>query len=108
VITAAAFPAEHENDLLTNRTYINVHTLNARGGRIAGTLVLVAGDSGEFDLDGDVDWDDYKTFTLCFGGSDNPPADTCPEGVAADLDDDGDVDLIDWGGFQNAFTGPAS
>jgi len=60
---------------------------------------------GDFDFDGDVDLSDFTQFQLCFGGSNNPPAPTCPPGVDADLDDDGDVDLADFLIFQQNFTG---
>jgi len=60
---------------------------------------------GDFDGDGDVDLSDFVTFQLCFGGSNNPPAATCPPGVDADLDGDGDVDLADFLIFQQNFTG---
>ena len=55
--------------------------------------------------DGDVDLSDFTVFQLCFGGSNNPPAPTCPPGANADLDDDGDVDLADFLIFQQNFTG---
>ena len=60
---------------------------------------------GDFDGDGDVDLSDFVTFQLCFGGSNNPPAPTCPPGIDADLDGDGDVDLADFLIFQQNFTG---
>src|SRR3990170_861638 len=60
---------------------------------------------GDFDGDGDVDLSDFTQFQLCFGGSNNPPAPTCPPGVDADLDGDGDVDLADFLIFQQNFTG---
>jgi len=60
---------------------------------------------GDFDGDGDVDLTDFVQFQLCFAGSNNPPAPTCPAGVNADLDADGDVDLGDFLIFQQNFTG---
>jgi len=60
---------------------------------------------GDFDGDGDVDLSDFLVFQQCFGGSNNPPAPTCPPGVDADLDGDGDVDLADFLIFQQNFTG---
>jgi len=64
-----------------------------------------AGPCGDFDGDGDVDLSDFTQFQLCFGGSNNPPAPTCPPGVDADCDGDGDVDLADFLIFQQNFTG---
>jgi len=64
-----------------------------------------AGPCGDFDGDGDVDLTDFTQFQLCFGGSNNPPAPTCPPGVDADCDNDGDVDLADFIIFQQNFTG---
>ena len=63
---------------------------------------------GDLDGDGDVDLSDFTVFQLCFGGSNNPPAGTCPPGIDADLDDDGDVDLADFLIFQQNFTGSQS
>src|SRR3972149_5326677 len=67
-----------------------------------GLRVLVPGD---FDGDGDVDLSDFLIFQQCFGGSNHPPAPTCPGGASADLGGDGDVDLADFLIFQQNFTG---
>jgi len=70
------------------------------------TYTLTFGrDAGDLDGDGDVDLSDFVSFQLCYGGSNNPPAATCPAGVDADLDGDGDVDLADFLIFQQNFTG---
>jgi len=61
--------------------------------------------AGDLDSDGDVDLSDFTVFQICFGGSNNPPAPTCPPGVDADLDGDGDVDLADFLIIQQNFTG---
>lgn len=61
--------------------------------------------AGDFDGDGDVDAADFNVFSQCFGGSLNPPAPTCPDGVDADLDDDGDVDTLDFVLFSQNYTG---
>lgn len=60
---------------------------------------------GDFDGDGDVDTIDFTVFVQCFGGSNNPPAPTCPPGVDADCDNDGDVDVADFLDFGQNFTG---
>lgn len=60
----------------------------------------------DFDIDGDVDLNDFAQFALCFAGSFNPPAVSCPPGIDADFDDDADVDLSDYAMFSQQFTGP--
>jgi len=73
-----------------------------------GSFAILAGGGGppgDLDGDGDVDLSDFTVFQLCFGGSNNPPAPTCPAGADADLDGDGDVDLADFLIFQQNFTG---
>jgi len=70
-----------------------------------GATIAVVPAPGDFDGDGDVDLSDFTVFQLCFGGSNNPPATTCPPGIDADLDGDGDVDLADFIIFQQNFTG---
>lgn len=60
---------------------------------------------GDTDGDGDVDVADYTVFTQCFGGSENPPAATCPPGVDVDCDGDGDVDVNDFVMFGQNYTG---
>ncbi|UCG16717.1 MAG: Ig-like domain-containing protein [Phycisphaerales bacterium] len=59
--------------------------------------------SGDLDLDGDVDVDDFTAFADCLSGPDVASAPGCD---AADLEDDGDVDLKDFAQFQGVFTGP--
>ena len=82
--------------------YFGCGRINARATLQA---VLALGACGDFDGDGDVDLTDFATFQLCFAGSANPPAATCPAGVDADCDNDGDVDLADFLIFQQNFTG---
>ena len=60
---------------------------------------------GDFDGDGDVDLDDFGSFSACYNGSERPPAATCPPGVDADLDGDGDCDLDDFALFAANYTG---
>ena len=65
---------------------------------------------GDFDVDGDVDLDDYAAFADCLAGPDETPTPSAAECVDAclaafDLEFDRDVDLADFAGFQEAFTG---
>jgi len=69
----------------------------------------------DYDYDCDVDTGDFTIFQLCFGGSGNPPAPTCPPTsgpgpypLEPDLDGDGDVDLADFSILQLAYTGSYS
>jgi hypothetical protein len=60
--------------------------------------------TGDFNLDGAVDMDDYLIFQACTTGpAIVPPAPGCEK---ADLDGDGDVDQDDFGLFQANMTGP--
>ncbi|MEE9295051.1 MAG: FG-GAP repeat protein [Phycisphaerae bacterium] len=66
-------------------------------------------DVGDCDCSGDVDLYDYWEFQqTCFTGpKEAPNFPGLPPGCECfDLDEDGDVDLLDWGLFQDAFTGP--
>jgi hypothetical protein len=58
---------------------------------------------GDYDVDGDVDSDDFSQFEPALTGPDNgpPPA----GGDLFDFDSDNDVDLIDFATFQEACTG---
>jgi len=67
----------------------------------AGVNVILPGD---YDVDGDVDWDDYDVFAACFSGEGTPPGD--PDCLFFDFDFDSDVDCIDWEVFEQAWTGP--
>jgi hypothetical protein len=63
---------------------------------------------GDFDLDGDVDLNDFATFALCFAGAAvtvEPPGCGPEDFDATDLDGDGDVDLGDFSTFATNFTG---
>lgn len=67
---------------------------------------------GDFDLDMDVDWDDYRAFAVCLFGPaelpqpDEPAVTTCEVEClnAFDFDDDRDVDLQDFAAFQTVFS----
>jgi hypothetical protein len=78
-----------------------------------GDEVLVAGQSGtatllmlaspaDFDLDGDVDTDDFDLFQFCASGPEVPFRTGCD---AKDLDRDGDVDQRDFAVFQRCYSG---
>ncbi len=59
---------------------------------------------GDFDIDGDVDLEDFEIFRACSTG---PATGSTPPGCEdADFDDDHDVDLDDFGVFQLNITGP--
>ncbi|NOX60253.1 MAG: DUF11 domain-containing protein [Planctomycetes bacterium] len=63
----------------------------------------------DFDLDGDLDIDDYAEFSSCITGPNNDPTVTLQPGCTeqtrtmADLDQDNDVDLRDFADFQLGF-----
>lgn len=59
---------------------------------------------GDFDLDGDVDLDDFGLFQACLSGSRVPPADN-PVCRGADLDRDVDVDANDLWYLRQCLTG---
>lgn len=58
---------------------------------------------GDWDVDGDVDLQDFMGFVGCFTGPDGVGVPDCL--IALDFDSDGDVDLMDFESFQEAFTG---
>ena len=67
-------------------------------------------DGGDFDVDGDVDVDDFAALAECLAGpgeSPAPPALECVDACLAafDFDEDGDVDAGDFVTFQSIFTG---
>jgi len=61
--------------------------------------------ASDFDIDADVDLEDFAVFQYCFNGPNNPSRNptACD---AADLDRDTDVDLADFSAFQRCFNGP--
>ena len=61
---------------------------------------------GDFDLDGDVDQNDFEIFRACISGANVPgPPAGCTQAQfnAADLDHDGDVDQDDFAILQRAY-----
>ena len=86
------------------------------GFRIAVPGQDITGDSFSFRLkwksdvdgDGDVDLNDFATFSVCFYGASvtvPPPGCTPGDFAASDFDEDGDVDLSDLATFAVEFTG---
>lgn len=72
----------------------------------AGVIALRVGDfAADFDLDADVDLQDFNVFMACFNGPGRPytAVDPCDR---ADTDADGDVDLTDFQVFMTCFNGP--
>ncbi|MGB2985230.1 MAG: M14 family zinc carboxypeptidase [Phycisphaerae bacterium] len=61
------------------------------------------GIAGDYDGDGDVDYDDFEQFELCFTG---PGGGVLPECAIFDFDADEDVDCDDWSLFEVIWTGP--
>ncbi len=61
---------------------------------------------GDFDLDRDVDLEDFSRLQACFTGPNRPilPGTGCE--TSADADRDRDVDLADFAAFQACFNGP--
>jgi hypothetical protein len=65
-------------------------------------------DVADLDCDGDVDLNDFSTFSRCYAGSSvtiPPPACSSAEFAESDIDGDGDVDLGDFNTFALNFTG---
>ena len=66
------------------------------------------GVAGDFDGDGDVDWDDYISFEECISGPAEGTLIVIPTAqcrIVFDFDDDRDVDVVDYAAFQTAWTG---
>ncbi len=57
---------------------------------------------GDFDRDGDVDYDDVNAFTKCMDGPVIPLSSGCED---KDLDNDGDGDMADFDVLQGCFSG---
>jgi hypothetical protein len=106
----SANPYYHElQDNVDVPGYINYEYATRMTRSIVGFLVDNAGvhvdiPDADYDVDGDVDDDDFSAFTLCFTGADTPPVD--PDCYFFDFDSDGDIDCDDWGLFAVVWTGP--
>ena len=61
--------------------------------------------SGDHDLDGDIDAQDFAHFQRCYSGAGGGPVEPACEVVDFDFDDD--VDLDDFATFQELLTGPS-
>jgi serine protease AprX len=64
-------------------------------------IELGHGSKGDFDGDGDVDFDDFVEFAGAYGTSEGYPT----YDASADFDDDGDVDFDDFVEFAGVYTG---
>jgi hypothetical protein len=71
---------------------------------VSGALPYSRPVSSDFDEDGDVDGQDFLTFTTCFNEAWQPPRPGCLD-PSADLDADGDVDVRDFLTFSNCMNG---
>lgn len=61
--------------------------------------------AGDIDGDGDVDLQDFASFSVCFGADVEMPPEGCSpaDAAASDLDGDGIVDLVDFATFAGNF-----
>ncbi len=87
---------QHPSHTYAQRGTYNVAlTIQADGGpyQLTQPITFGVGIAGDYDLDGDVDLDDYAHMQLCQYGPGLPVID--PTCVDADLDGDNDVDLSD-------------
>ncbi len=92
---------------IADETPVNIATINSWGLKAYGTHAC-PGIPGNFNLDCDVDLDDFATFAVCFGGAlvTTPPAGCSSANFAlADFNGDGYVDLNDFATFAQNFGG---
>jgi hypothetical protein len=85
---------------------ITVRAVNSVGaGTTSWRMSYIGG--GDYEGDGDIDLNDFATFSRCFGGSQAttpPPSCTAEEFSCSDIDGDGDADLADFATFAARFT----
>jgi len=75
------------------------------GGEVTSDQVpLILTVTGDFDIDDDVDQEDFGHLQECMNGNGTPQDD--PECLDACLDEDEDVDMTDWTIFHGCMTGP--
>jgi len=68
----------------------------------AATLTVTGASVADYDMDCDVDIDDFALFESCVSGPGVPLTPGCED---RDLDQDGDVDQTDFGRFQRCYSG---
>ncbi|GAI90787.1 unnamed protein product, partial [marine sediment metagenome] len=74
-----------------------------------GQIVAIGPDgstAGDFDIDGDVDADDFTLLEACLDSSGLPCYDMAQGCCAVDLNGDTGIDCSDWEQFMLAWTGP--
>ncbi|UCD29397.1 MAG: immunoglobulin domain-containing protein [Planctomycetota bacterium] len=76
---------------------------NAGGSTASNAATLSLPAPGDFDIDGDVDQEDFGHLQLCMSGIGIPQTD--PDCQDADFDDDTDVDQGDFNIFENCMSG---
>jgi len=78
-----------------------IEASNSEGSDTESWSVIVFS-KADFDLDGDVDLEDFGDFQACLSGDSRPYEPGCEN---TDLDTDDDVDLADFGVFQSCMNG---
>jgi hypothetical protein len=76
---------------------------SAANAAVSASAALTLAAAGDFDVDGDVDLEDFGHLQECMSGSGRPQTD--PDCRVADLDDDNDVDLADFNILADCMSG---